>query len=234
MARLPRLYAPSIAQHVAQRAADGRIVFVDEDDYAFFTALLGDAVRLEGLALHAYVLLPTQVRLLATPPDARTIGRVMQFIGRRYVPYLNRKTRLSGSLWDRRYRSTLIDADAHLLEAMHYIERRAIDEGLVTTPENWRWSSHAHHVGREQTRFINDHQGYWGLSDTPFERQARYQALAAQPLEIARRAGIESSVDRGWVHGESAFVGAVANSLNRRGRPLQRGRRRKIIPTVPN
>jgi putative transposase len=173
------------------------------------------------------VLLPSQVRLLATPPDAGAIGRVMQFIGRRYVPYLNHKTRRTGALWDRRYRSTLVGPGIHLLDAMRYIERQAVVEGLAATPEQWRWSSHGHHVGREQQAFVNDHPRYWSLSDTPFERQAAYRSLADTPLDPAARAQIETMVDRGWILGEAAFVAAVEGELNRRGGPLRRGRPRK-------
>jgi len=227
MARLARLYAPSIAQHVVQRPAEGRVLFTDEEDYLFFVRLLAEAVRSEGLALHAYVLLPSQVRLLATPPHAATIGRVVQIVGRRYVPYLNRRTGRTGPLWDRRFRSTLVDPGSHLLDAMRYIERQAVAEGYASSPDLWRWSSHGHHIGREQQALVNDHPRYWSLSDTPFERQAAYRALADTPLEPAAAARIETMVDRGWILGEAAFVAALETELNRRGQPLSRGRPRK-------
>jgi len=233
MARLPRLYAPSIAQHVAQRVADGRIAFIDDEDYLLFTGLLSEAVSSHGVALHAYVLLPSQIRLLATPPDAGAIGRVMQFIGRRYVPHLNRRTGRSGALWERRYRSTLIDPDVHLLEAMRYIERQPVAEGLATGPEQWRWSSHGHHVGREQQPFVNDHFRYWSLSDTPFERQANYRALVDLPLDPAALGRIERAVDRGWALGDANFLSTLAGELNRRAGPLRRGRPRSRIVMSP-
>jgi putative transposase len=226
MARLPRLYAPAIVQHVVQRPADGRRLFVDADDYLFFTALLADAVRAHGVALHAYVLLPLQFRLLATPRDAEAIARTVQAVGRSYVPHLNRRTGSLGPLWGHRYRSTLVDADAFLIPSMQFVERQPVADAMVATPDQWRWSSHGHHAGHEQQPFLHDHARYWALSDTPFERQAIYRALAEAPADAQLDRRIESAADHGWILGDAAFVASIESGLNRRGSPLPRGRPR--------
>jgi putative transposase len=231
MARLPRLYAPATVQHIVQRPVAGRALFVDAADYALFMNLLQDAVREHAVALHAYVLMPDQIRLLATPPRADSIARLMQAIGRRYVPHLNRKTALGGPLWDRRYRSTLIDADEYLLPAMRYVEHRPVAEALVTEPGDWRWSSYGHHVGREQQAFISDHGHYWALSDAPFERQAAYREIAAAAISVVAAERMENAVERGWVLGGPGFVAALEDTVNRRPQPLQRGRKRVPSPT---
>lgn len=225
MARLPRLYAPAIVQHVVQRPAEGRKLFVDGDDYAFFIRLIDEAVKEHTVALHAFVLLPSQIRLLATPAEPESIAHLMQTIGRRYVPHLNRKTARGGSLWDRRYRSTLIDADAFLLASMRHIERLPVAEGLVASPGEWQWSSLPHHVGSEQQRFIHDHARYWALSDTPFERQATYRALVDGDGDDFLVDRIEMTVARGWVLGDAAFVQTLEGAANRRVVPLSRGRK---------
>ena len=227
MARLPRLYAPDVVQHVVQRPLEGRLLFGDPDDYLFFTDLLEEAVYLHAVALHAYVLLPGEVRLLATPPQPESIARLMQTIGRRYVPHLNRKTNRRGALWDRRYRSTLIDADAFLLPSMRFIEGRPVAAALVAEAGEWRWSSHSHHIGREQRSFLIDHGHYWALSDTPFGRQALYRDLAAAAVagDVAHR--IDEAVERGWVMGDEAFVATLRGTINRRPSPLPRGRPRR-------
>ncbi len=225
MARLPRLYAPAIVQHVVQRPIAGRELFADATDFAWFIELLQDGVREQGVALHAYVLMPGQIRLLATPSRADSIARLMQGIGRRYVPHLNRKTLRRGPLWEQRYRSTLIDADEFLLPSMRYVEQRPVAEALVTEPGAWRWSSYGHHVGREQQPFLSDHARYWSLSDTPFERQAAYRDLAAVALADAASEHIENAVDRGWVLGGPVFVAGLDEAVNRRTQPLKRGRK---------
>jgi len=229
MARLPRLYAPGIVQHVVQRPMDGRRLFVDADDYLLFTALLADAIREHDVALHAYVLLPLQLRLLATPRDAQAIARTMQTIGRRYVAHLNRRTGGSGSLWDRRYRSTLIDADAFLIASMQFIERQPVVDALVATPDQWRWSSYGHHAGHEQQPFVHDHARYWALSDTPFERQAIYRTMAEAPRDAVLDDRIERAAAHGWILGDADFVAAIESGLNRRGGPLRRGRPRRAV-----
>jgi putative transposase len=185
-------------------------------------------VQAHGVALHAYVLSPTQIRLLATPKDAEGIGRAMQAIGRRYVLHLNGKTGRTGALWQRRFRSTLIDAHTFLIPTMRLIEQQPVREGLAPSPDRWRWSSHGHHAGREQAAFISDHAAYWALSDTPFERQAIYRGLVEVPIEPAFAARIDASVERGWILGDAAFVAAIDGQLNRRGTPLPRGRPRKL------
>ena len=98
------------------------MLFDDAADYRFFVDLLVDAVREHDVALHAYVLMPRQMRFLLTPPESSALPRLLQTLGRRYVPYLNRKLARSGPLWDRRYRSTLVDADALLLASVQRIE----------------------------------------------------------------------------------------------------------------
>ncbi len=226
MARLARLYAPDVVQHVLQRPVRGRVLFTDAADYERFTDLLGKAVRDHAIDLHAYVLLPSQVRLLATPSTAEAIPRAMQAIGRTYVPYLNRKTQ-GGALWYRRYRSTLIDAERYLLAVMRHVEAQPVAESLVAQPADWRWSSHAHHVGSGQLAFVHDHAAYWALSDMPFERQAAYRRLLDDPPDADLVAQIDTTVDAGWVLGDAAFRTALDALATRRTGPLSRGRPRK-------
>ena len=227
MARLARLYAPALVQYVAQRPAAGRVLFADDEDYLFFTSLLGETVRTAGVALHAYALMPSQVRFLATPSEAGSIGRLMQSVGRRYVAHVNRRSRRTGPLWDRRYRSTLIDADAFLLPSMRHVEQSPVVADATADASQWRWSSAAHHVGLGQQPFLTDHRLYWALSDAPFERQAIYRGLIDVALEPALALQIEQAVDRGWLLGHADFVERTRASVNRRPTPLRRGRPRK-------
>jgi putative transposase len=226
MARLARLFAPSIVQHVVQRAVDGRVICADLEDYELLIRTLERAVRTNDLALHAYVLMPTEIQLLGTPARADSIARVMQEIGRRYVPHANRKANASGALWGGRFRSTLVDADQYLLPVMRHIEHRPVVTELVIDAESWRWSSHAHHVGFEQQTLITDHPRYWALSDAPFERQAAYRQFVRQPVVDHTTARIEEAVERGWALGAARFVEELHGNASRRPHPLSRGRPR--------
>lgn len=231
MARLARLYAPSIPQYVVQRAADGRSICVDNADYAFLLETLEQAVHRHGLALHAYVLLSTEFRLLATSDAPGSLPGVIQDIGRRYVPYANARAGRPGALWHGRFRSTLVDPAASLLAVMRHLERRPVATGAASEPGAWRWSSHAHHVGDRSDPFVQDHAAYWALDDTPFGRQAAYRAALDAPPEraIDQSDPIEAAVRRGWAFGEEAFIDAMAGLANRRvvarrpGRPRRTG-----------
>ncbi len=227
MARLPRLYAPGIVQRVVQRAAEGRQLFDDADGYRFFAELLGQAASLHGLAIHAYVLLPQQFQLLATPGDANALPRTMQAVGRRFVPYMNRQSGRIGPLFDRRYRSTLIEAERYLMASMQQLETQPVEQGLAQSPDEWRWSSYRHHVGLEQESFLLDHPLYWALRNTPFERQAAYRSLLEAPLAADVASAIERATERGWGLGSELFLQSIAAHATRRATPLLRGRPKK-------
>lgn len=225
MARLPRLYAPDVVQNIVQRASPGRLLFDSADDYRYFVELLRQAAGAHGLAIHAYALLPQQIHLLATPSNPGAAARTMQAIGRRFVPYRNRRSGRLGPLFDRRYRSTLIDAELYLLACMRYLEAQPVALGLTQSPDAWRWSSCRHHVGLEQETFLADHALYWALRNTPFERQAAYRSLVEQPLDSDTASAIETATERGWALGKEGFLGSAAT---RRATPLRPGRPKKI------
>jgi putative transposase len=227
MARLPRLYAPDVVQRIVQRAAGDRTLFEDADDYRFFLDLTRQAASDHGLAVHAYALLPKQIQVLATPASPHTVPRTMQAIGRRYVPYINRRTGRIGPLWERRYRSTLIEAELYLLDCMRHLECQPVVHGYAQTPDEWRWSSYRHHVGLEQDTALVDHPLYWALRNTPFERQAAYRSLAETALDVELSRAIERATDSGWALGSETFLRAMAGQATRRITPLKRGRPRK-------
>jgi putative transposase len=222
MARLARLHAPGIVQRVVQRSAAGRVLFDDEADYRFAVDLLAGTARANGVALHAYALLPDQLVMLATPSTGASLPSLMQAIGRRLAPYRNRKSR---------YRSTLIDADQYLFDCMRQIETAPVDAGLACSAAEWRWSSHRHHVGLETSPIVTDHALYWGLRNTPFERQAAYAALAEAPLGTGLVATIVEATEKGWALGGDDFLRALESESTRRLRPLARGRPKKASTT---
>ena len=228
MARLPRLYAPGIVQRIVQRAGGGRLLFESAEDYRFFVELLKQAANSNRLAIHAYVLLPRQIQLLATPSNVNALPRTMQAIGRRYVPYMNRRTGRLGALFDRRYRSTLIEAEQYLLDCMRQVETQPVVEALAQSPDEWVWSSYRPHVGLEQETFLVDHPLYWALRNTPFERQAAYRALVETPLDADVASAIELATEMGWGLGSELFLQSIAGHTTRRAVPLSRGRPKKV------
>lgn len=224
MARLPRLVVPHQPHHIIQSGNDRQAIFRDADDHAAFLRWLRDAAKQFKVAIHAYVLMPNHLHLLASPSDATGLARMMQWVGRHYVPYFNAKYQRTGTLWQGRYRATVIDADKYLMACSRYIESNPVRTGLAATPAEYPWSSFAHHAGTRPDPLITDHAAYWALGNTPFAREAAYQELMAQPPQPDEVALLTDAALKGWVLGSDQFKAALAKQANRRVSPAKRGR----------
>ena len=203
MARLPRLVVPNQPHHIIQRGNDGQSVFRDAADYLEFLTRLREAAKQFKVAIHAYVLMPDHLHLLATPVDQDGLSRMMQWLGRYYVPYFNRKYARSGTLWQGRYRATVVDAERYLMTCCRYIETNPVRGGLVATVGDYPWSSYPHHIGLKSDPIITDHPLYWALGNTPFEREAAYKTLIEQGLSADEVAVVSDATLKGWALGLS-------------------------------
>ncbi|MBY4898332.1 transposase [Cupriavidus sp. AU9028] len=226
MARLPRFSPIDLPALVLQRGNNRQPVFADPEDYRFYLDCLRMASREHGLAVHAYGLRPTHIHLLVTPKQPDSLSLTMQAIGRRYGRYFNRKAGRTGTLWEGRFRSAVIDADTWLLPAMLYVEGNAVRDAEVNTPDRDPWSTHRHHCGLESSPVVSDHSVYWALGNTPFERQSRYQSLAAEGLSQRTLATLREHAHSGWPLGDEAFLIRLERLAERRVKPLPKGRPR--------
>jgi putative transposase len=227
MARLPRLTAPGLPHHLIQRGNNRQAIFVDDADRVRFLGDLGELAAAMGLAVHAYVLMPNHVHILATPAERDTTARVMQALGRRYVRYFNDRQGRSGTLWEGRYRSTVVETDRYLLACMRYIEMNPVRAGLAGEPARYRWSSHAHNVGVKADPLLSEHAAYWALGNTPFERQLAYRGLFEAEQDADEVASIRHATQHGWALGEAGFADALGEGVGRRAAPRPPGRPRK-------
>lgn len=230
MARLPRLILPSQPHHLIQRGNNGQPVFGDAADYAAFLGWLRAGLKTFKVALHAYVLLPDRLQLLASPSDEAGLGQLMQWLGRYYVPYFNHKYGRGGPLWQGRYKTSLLEAQPYLLLCSRHIELAPLAAGLAADPLNYPWSSYAHHAGLRPDALITDHPLYWALGNTPFEREAAYLALAAQTPDARQLAALEQAVLKGWPLGSEQFKRELERRLQRPVLPAKRGRPFKQPP----
>ena len=230
MSRLPRLYIPGLPQLIIQRGNNRTAVFTDEEDYAQYRSHLREAARETGVALHAYVLMPDHVHLLITSPDEGAAGNLMQRLGRRYVRWFNDRHHRSGTLWEGRYRSTVIEPGEWLLAASCYIELNPVRAGLAASAEHYLWSSCRHHLGLEPDPLISDHALYWGLGNTPFDRQAAYRKLLDAGIGLSELDCLRYAAHRGWMLGQ-APAASLEIQPNRRLSPLPKGRPRKLVGT---
>ena len=226
MARLPRLTLPGFTHHVIQRGNNRQAIFATGADYQMMLALLEENSRKFGVAIHAYVLMSNHFHLLVTPQTQEGLPQMMQAIGRRYVRYFNDAQHRSGTLWEGRYKSALIQSERYLLACMVYIDLNPVRAGLAATPADYPWSSHAHYAGLRIDKLITPHSLMWELGNTPFAREAAYADLVQAGVNPAQQAALTDSTLRGWALGEPDFVADLQEKTERRvskrgaGRPV--------------
>src|SRR6476661_53464 len=161
MARLPRLTLPGYPHHIVQRGNNRQPIFTSVADYERLLALLEEQSKRFKVAVHAYVLMSNHFHLLATPETAEGIPQMMQAVGRSYVRYFNDRHGRSGTLWEGRYRSTLIQAERYLLACMVYMDLNPVRAGIAASASDYPWSSHRHYTGAAQDRIVTPHPLFW-------------------------------------------------------------------------
>ncbi len=230
MARLPRLTVPGYPHHIIQRGNNRQAIFSSTADYQMLLALLDENAAKFGVALHAYVLMSNHFHLLATPATADGLPQMMQAVGRRYVRYFNDSQGRSGTLWEGRYRSTLIETERYLLACMVYLDLNPVRAGLVKEASDYPWSSHGHCVGLRTDRMVKPHPLYWSLGNTPFAREAAYAELVRAGTTLEQQEALTRSALSGWALGSDDFVADLQKRTERRvtknqpGRPFQHPR----------
>lgn len=227
MARLPRYNLPGQPQHVILRGNNRSIIFVAEEDYHFFIECLQNAAEQHGCAIHAYVLMTNHVHLLMTPEREDSIGKTLQSLGRRYVQYFNYTQKRTGTLWEGRYKATLIDSERYLLTCYRYIELNPVRANMVAHPREYPWSSYFSHAEGKIDKLITDHALYITLGKENEERQAAYRALFKAHMSAATLVAIRDATNKGWALGNDRFMEELATAVSRRIAPLPKGRPRK-------
>ena len=233
MARQPRLILPKQPHHIVQRGNDRQAVFREPEDYARFLRWLQEASRAYHVAVHAFVLLPTHLHLLATPETAAGLAAMMQKLGRFYVPWYNNKYGRAGGLFEGRFRTAVVATDRHFLMCSRFIELAPLREGQAFDPGKYAWSSYAHHAGLQPDPAITDHALFWALGNTPFQREAAYIDLVQQGIALDELEQIAASVHSGQPLGSQAFKRELERKTQRRILPAKRGRPFKTPPANP-
>jgi putative transposase len=227
MARLPRLILPGQPHHIIQRGNNRQPVFFAEEDYRLYLGWLKEAAGKYGCAIHAYVLMTNHVHLLLTPAHEEAVGKVMQTLGRRYVRHINHTYQRTGTLWEGRYKSSLIDSEHYLLTCHRYIELNPVRAGMIEHPLNYAWSSYHHNAVGKTDPLIEEHDGYLALGESAALRQNAYQKLFETDIDEVSLERIRNNVNKGWVLGNERFKEQIEHQLKRRVRPLPRGGNRR-------
>ena len=227
MPRQPRYPLAGIPQHVIQRGNNRQTTFYANGDYHFYLNCLREAADRHDCHIHAYVLMTNHVHLLMTPQQPGAIAKVMQSVGRRYVQYVNYLYQRSGTLWEGRYKASLVDSERYLLTCYRYIELNPVRANMVAEPADYRWSSYrAHALGRVDNLII-DHAGYTALGESAAARCAVYRSHFEHVLDKDILSAIRSTLNECRVLGDERFKDQIEAALNRSVRAGQRGRPRK-------
>jgi putative transposase len=215
--------------HVVQRGNNRSACFFGDADRRFFLRCLDAAARRHGCAIHAYVLMTNHVHLLVTPMERGAIGAMLQDVGRRYVRVLNIVHARTGSLWEGRYKASLIDSDCYFLTCQRYIELNPVRAGIVHLPDQYAWSSHAHYALGRTSPLIVEHPLHAALGTTPENRQTAYRALFDEPLHIAVIDKIRNALNTDSALGSEKFMTTAESQLGRSVRIPKRGRPAKVV-----
>jgi REP-associated tyrosine transposase len=224
MPRRPRLNLAGLPQHIVQRGNNRQPCFYAEDDYRFYLHWLRLGAERYECEIHAYVLMTNHVHVLATPRSPNAVSRLMQSIGRRYVQYVNRFYRRSGTLWEGRFKASLVNAEEYLLLCYRYIELNPVRAGMAQDPGDYVWSSYRWHGLGEANALIKDHALYMALGPNKSSRQQAYRALFRAQLDDAALTEIRQSTQQGLPLGGERFREEVATVLGRRLGQERRGR----------
>ena len=224
MARLPRLTLAGYPHHIILRGNNRQAIFMDSADFERMLALLQNHAMEQGVQVHAYVLMSNHLHLLLTPSQNDSLPKMMQAVGRSYVLYFNKRHGRSGTLWEGRYRSALIQTERYFLACMAYIDLNPVRAGMVAQAAGYPWSSHGHYIGRQNEAWLTPHALYWEMGNTPFAREAAYAVMVNAGVNQTQQQALTSSALSGWALGEESFVIGLQKQTSRRVNPAKVGR----------
>jgi putative transposase len=213
MARLPRIYFPGCSYNIIQRGNNREPCFYAEQDYATYLGHLKDSAELSGVAIHAYVLMTNHVHMLVTPIGEGGVSRMMQSLGRKYVRYFNSAYQRTGTLWEGRFKSSVVDSERYLLAVYRYIELNPVRAGMVDHAGEYPWSSYQYNAVGRNVSLINPHQEYLRLGKTDINRQHAYRSLFKGAMPDLDLNEIRESLQKEWVLGSERFRQKIERQL---------------------
>ena len=216
MARMPRYVVPGQPQHVIQRGNNRQAIFGADADYRFYLDKLAEAANKHECDIHAYVLMTNHVHLLVTPRAAHSIAKMMQSLGRYYVQYFNYSYKRTGTLWEGRYKATLIDTECYLLICMRYIELNPVRAAnMVDHPSKYPWSSYRYNALGGRDNLITPHEEYTRLGVSGEERRWAYRQLFRTHIPEMTLEAIREATNKAWVLGSDRFKIKMEKELRR-------------------
>lgn len=226
MPRRPRIHLNDVPLHIVQRGHNREACFYAEEDYHAYLHWLGEALTKERCALHAYALMTNHVHLLLTPRQAENVPRLIIALGRRYVQYINKTYRRTGTLWDSRYKSSLIQAETYLLTCQRYIELNPVRAAMVDDPGHYRWTSYRTNGLGQPSAILTPHPLYMALGENDSARQGAYRALFRSQLDRAAVDDIRLALGQNQPLGNERFYARIEKLTGQRREAKPQGRPR--------
>ncbi len=196
--------------HVVQRGNNRNVCFTCDEDIAAYASCIHDGATRFGVAVHAWVFMTNHVHLLMTPATDNGISRVMQYVGRHFVQPFNRRYARTGSLFDGRFKSSLVQSDNYLLNCIRYIELNPVRAGMATDPGDYHWSSYRCHAFGQSAQIWSPHSEYLRLGTSPIDRATSYRLIVGERLSVEAIHKIRHCLNTGIVLGNEAFREQVA------------------------
>jgi len=228
MTRLPRFCPLGIPQHVIQRGNNRSICFASEQDFSLYANWLNDYSQKFEVAIHAWVFMTNHVHLLVTPFKAGGVSAMMQALGRRYVRYFNHTYRRTGTLWEGRFKSSLIQTEDYLLQCYRYIELNPVRANMVKDPSEYSWSSYRHNAFGIESALCTPHEEYLKLGEDRRKRLSAYRSLFKAHIDSELLEQIRCTINQGLALGNDRFKDEVEILYGRRVRPAKMGRPEKV------
>ena len=226
MPRMGRIVLPNYPHHVVQRGHNRQVVFAAAEDYQRYLADLRELKDVFGVKVYAYCLMTNHVHLLLAPGDSVAgLGQLMKALAARATRYRNRLEGRSGTLWESRYKSSVVQSDAYLLACCRYIELNPARARMVADAADYPWSSYRARVGDvPDSHWLDVDPCFVALGDTAIARRQRYEAFMRQVICADELRLIRDALQRGHLTGTSRFVEEVEQIVGLRVEPRGRGR----------
>ncbi|MBY0508904.1 MAG: transposase [Rhodospirillaceae bacterium] len=229
MPRHGRYFLEGQPLHVMQRGNNKGNIFFTHQDAVNFLKWLGEAADTHDLSVHAYVLMPNHIHLLASPGRPESVPRTMQTLGRRYVGHINGLHARTGTLWEGRYRAAVVDTDAYFFRCSRYIELNPVRAGLVKDPGSYPWSSYGANAQGASDPLVKQHTSYLGLNSSAAARAADYREMFREGLDEKTLKSIRDATNGNWALGDEAFKAHIAKLSGMRTEPRPRGRPKTLV-----
>lgn len=228
-----RRYCPAgLPVHVVQRGNNKQVCFTSDNDLSAYANWLKDAAKKYGVAIHAWVFMTNHVHLLMTPNTDDAVSKTMQYVGRYYVRYFNYQYDRTGTLFEGRYRSNLVQSNHYLLACYKYIELNPVRAGLVDDPVDYVWSSYRANTMGQSVKMWTPHENYLALGINQELRQKAYQQLFTDDMGRELIKNIRGSLNTGLVLGDDQFRHQVEQLTGQAQKHKKRGPKSRRNATV--